>query len=56
MMSNVSISKQWYEEIKSEVKNANAYEITEGTYKGQIEVDVEIEAFERVSKEKGWMI
>jgi hypothetical protein len=56
MMECVSISKKWFDEIKDEVKHENAYEVTEGPYKGQVEVDVEIESFERVSKEQGWMI
>ena len=55
MMKNVSITKAWFEEIKNRVKHANAYEVTDGAYKGKIEVDVDIEEFNKVSEELGWM-
>ena len=55
-MKNVSITKIWFEDIKNEVKHTNVYEITDGLYQGKIEVDVDIEQFEKVSKEKGWIL
>ena len=43
-------------EIKEIVPMENPYIITEGPFAGQVEVDVlDVEKFEQVSTEKGWM-
>lgn len=54
-MINVSISEEWFEEIKDLVNHQNAEHITAGGFIGQVEVDVEEEAFYKVSKKLGWM-
>lgn len=56
MMINVSISNEWFEEIKELVHYKNPEYITTGCYAGQVEVDIEEEEFERVSKKLGWMV
>lgn len=55
-MENVSISKAWFEDIKNKVPHENAYYILEGAYKGEVEVDVDIEKFNEISIQKGWML
>ena len=56
-MTNCSINNEWYNEIKGLGITANPYFITEGFFAGQVEVDVlDVEEFERVSKELGWMV
>lgn len=53
-MTTIIISKSWYEEIKTLIVTENAYFFTEcGSDK--VEVDVEEEEFNRVSKELGWI-
>lgn len=55
-MTNYSININWYNEIKEIVPMENPYFITEGPFAGQVEVDVlNVEKFEQVSTEKGWM-
>ena len=54
-MINVCINNEWFEEIKELIHCENAEHITTGYYAGQVEVDVEEEEFERVSKKLGWM-
>ena len=49
-MTNYTINLNWFNEIKHLVPNANAYH-----YDNMVEVDVDEEAFIRVSKELGWM-
>jgi hypothetical protein len=56
MMMNVSISEEWFEEIKDLVNHQNVEHITAGGFIGQVEVDVEEEAFYKVSKKLGWMV
>lgn len=55
-MTNYSINKNWYNEIKGIVPMANPYFITDGYYADQVEVDVlDVELFNKVSTELGWM-
>lgn len=49
-MTNYTIRKEWFEDIKYRVKHANEYE-----YNNMIEVDVNEKQFIEVSKEMGWM-
>ncbi len=51
MMINVCISTEWFEEIKNLVKHENVEYINIGYCSGHVEVDVEEETFERVSRE-----
>lgn len=55
MMTSVAINRDWYNEIKELVKTVDA-----DFYKGwdgreMVEVDVDKEEFNRVSKELGWI-
>lgn len=57
-MINVTISHEWYNEIKDLIATANPYHFIEtqcGIKRVMIEVDVDKVEFERVSKEMGWM-
>lgn len=55
-MTNYSINTNWYYDIEGIVPMENPYFITEGPFAGQVEVDVlDVEKFERVSTEMGWM-
>lgn len=56
MMINVCISNEWFEEIKNLVKHENVEYITTGYCSGHVEVDVEEEPFERISRELDWML
>ena len=56
MMINVCISNEWFEEIKNLVKHENVEYITTGYCSGHVEVDVEEESFERISRELDWML
>ena len=54
-MKCVAIRKEWYEEIKDKVLMMNPYEYE---YAGVLMVDVDvidIDEFNRVSKDLGWM-
>jgi hypothetical protein len=56
MMINVAISEKWFNEIKNEVPHGEPFRYTCSIYNHPaVEVDVDEEAFEKVSKEKGWM-
>ena len=58
MMKSYTINKKWYEEIKDKVTTANPYFYTEeygSTSREMVEVDVNEEEFEAVSKELGWI-
>lgn len=57
-MINVTISYEWYNEIKDLIATANPHNFIEtqcGIKRVMIEVDVDKVEFERVSKEMGWM-
>lgn len=55
-MTNYSINTSWYYDIEGIVPMENPYFITEGPFAGQVEVDVlDVEKFEQVSAEMGWM-
>ena len=54
MMTNVTIPKTWYEEIKGKVKMENEY-FYQSVMGIDVEVDVEEETFNRISTELGWM-
>lgn len=54
MMISVTIRAEWFNEIKASVPHADPYFYTErGT--DYVEVDVDEQLFEAVSKEMGWM-
>ena len=56
MMVSCSISRKWYEEIKDLVKTENPFFFQDKIYgREAVEVDVDEEAFIRVSKKLGWM-
>lgn len=56
MMTNVTISEKWYNELKGLVKMENAYIYKDTCYPGNsVEVDVNEKEFEKVSKKLGWM-
>ena len=52
-MTNITISKAWFEEIKNEVAYENEYYYTENG-KDMVEVDVDLAEFDKVSEAKGW--
>ena len=54
MMISVAISKEWFDEIKTEVEYHNAFYYVE-CGKECVEVDVDKDQFTKVSVEKGWM-
>ena len=56
MMTSVAINRDWYNEIKELVKTVDAY-FYNRSWDGRemVEVDVEEEEFNRVSKELGWI-
>ena len=54
-MMSVSIRTEWFEEIKDLITCESVEVITEGDYAGQVELEVNTEEFERVSRELGWM-
>ena len=56
MMISVAISERWFNEIKDRVPHGEPFHYTCSLYnQPAVEVDVDEEAFNRVSKEKGWM-
>ena len=52
-MTNITISKAWFEDIKNEVAHAIPFYYTENG-REKVEVDVDLAAFDKVSEEKGW--
>lgn len=54
MMTGVAIRVEWFEEIKASVPHADPYFYTEQGI-NYVEVDVDEQLFEAVSKEMGWM-
>ena len=54
-MTSVAINKEWYNEIRELVNTADAYFYKGWDGREMVEVDVEEEEFNRVSKELGWI-
>lgn len=54
-MISVMISKNWFNDIKDKVKYSDPYYFIEKPFGEQVEVQVEEQAFETVSKELGWI-
>ena len=52
--SSVTISKDWFEEIKTKVSYKNTHFFEENG-REKVEVDVDIARFDRVSAELGWI-
>ena len=54
-----SVKKAWFEDVKNEIRYTEAYEVTEGPWAGQVEIDFATEEdmkfFDKVSEEKGWI-
>ena len=55
-MMNVTINQNWYDEIKDLVPTADPYFYTDSVFGEMVEVDVDKQTFERVSRELGWMV
>ena len=55
-MTCVAITKRWYDEIKGLVKMKNEYFYVDEMWGEEVEVDVDEEEFNRVSKELGWIL
>lgn len=56
MMTNVTISERWYNELKGLVKMENAYIYKNTDCSGNsVEVDVNEKEFEKISKKLGWI-
>ena len=56
-MTNYTIRRNWYEEIKNIVPMENPYFYTDKVFGEQVEVDVlDEDLFCKVSKELGWML
>jgi hypothetical protein len=55
-MTCVAITKRWYDEIKGLVKMENEYFYVDEMWGEEVEVDVDEEEFNRVSRELGWML
>lgn len=54
-MKSVAITKTWYNAIKGLVKMENEYFYTSPVWGEEVEVDVDEEEFDKVSRELGWM-
>ena len=54
-ITSVAINKDWYNEIKELVNTADAYFYKDWDGREMVEVDVDEEEFNRVSKELGWI-
>lgn len=54
-MTSVAIRKEWYDEIKGLVATENAYFYDDRVWGEMVEVDVDEEQFNKVSRELGWM-
>jgi hypothetical protein len=55
-MQSVAIRKEWFDEIKDKVPYEDPFEYTDATWGKMVEVDVDLETFESVSKELGWIV
>lgn len=53
MMECVAITKRWFDEIKDRVQYEDPYFYTDEIFGEMVEVDVNAEQFEAVSKELG---
>lgn len=54
-MTGMAIKREWYEEIKGLVATENAYFYNDTVFGEMVEVDVDEEQFNKVSRELGWM-
>lgn len=54
-MTGMAIKREWYEEIKGLVATENAYFYNDSVFGEMVEVDVDEEQFNKVSRELGWM-
>ena len=54
-MTSVAINKEWYNEIRELVNTADPYFYKGWDGREMVEVDVDEEQFNRVSKELGWI-
>ena len=54
MMISVTIREEWFYEIKASVPHADPYFYTENGI-NYVEVDVDEQLFEAISKDMGWM-
>lgn len=55
IMTGMAIKREWYEEIKGLVATENAYFYNDSVFGEMVEVDVDEEQFNKVSRELGWM-
>lgn len=55
-MTSVAINREWFNEIKSMVEYKDEYYYTDASNRAMVEVDVNEEQFNKVSKELGWML
>ena len=53
-MTNITVNKAWYEEIKERIETVNPYYYTENN-REYVEFDTNEEEFNKVSEELGWM-
>ena len=54
-MTCVAIKKEWYDEVKGLVATENAYFYEDSVFGEMVEVDVDEEQFNKVSRELCWM-
>ena len=54
-MVNVTITAEWFHEVKSYVNYANDYHYLRDDGREMVEVDVDADAFTKTSIELGWM-
>lgn len=54
-MVNVTITADWFNEVKSYVNYANDYHYLRDDGREMVEVDVDADAFTKTSIELGWM-
>lgn len=54
-MKNVTISREWFDDIKERVPYSNPYFYTDKFFGERVEVDVNDDAFDKVSAELGWL-
>ena len=52
-MTDIIISREWFEDIKNEVAYANEFYFVENG-REKVEVEVDLATFDKVSEEKGW--
>ena len=54
-MKSYAIIRQWFEEIKEEVKHENVYYYNDKIWGEMVEADFDEEQFEKISEKLGWM-